>query len=141
MESFQLHAVVKMQSLDHDLAQFVSSDECIQMEHGKSRGVHGKTQHLSYFVSHGELINSESFYESKGLRTFIWMTAFKSTVAEKVPHDMFEGFISIRVLNLSVSKITELPNPIGNLKHLRYLNLFETNIAPPLVYRSCEVAE
>ncbi|KAL5980757.1 hypothetical protein ACLOJK_028667 [Asimina triloba] len=117
----------KMHDLVHDLAQFMSNDECIQMEHGKSCGVRGNTQHSSYSVSQGELINFESFSESKGLRTFLLMNAFKG-VDEKVPHDMFETLRSIRVLDLSWSKITELPNPIGNLKHLRYLNLSETSI-------------
>ncbi|KAL5980736.1 hypothetical protein ACLOJK_028646 [Asimina triloba] len=114
----------KMHDLVHDLAQFMSSDECVQMEHGKSRGVRGKTQHLSYSVSEGELINFESFYESKGLRTFLLMYQRDA----KVPHDMFERLRSIRVLDLSWINITELPNTIGNLKHLRYLNLSGTSI-------------
>ncbi|KAL5980747.1 hypothetical protein ACLOJK_028657 [Asimina triloba] len=126
---FQLsHGRYKMHDLVHDLAQFMSSDECVQMEHGKSRGVHGKTQHLSYSVSQGELINFESFYESKGLRTFLLKNNTFKIEDEKVPHDMFERLRSIRVLDLSWSNITELPNTIGNLKHLRYLNLSATSI-------------
>ncbi|KAL5980742.1 hypothetical protein ACLOJK_028652 [Asimina triloba] len=129
---FQLYLVhgiekYKMHDLVHDLAQFMSSDECVQMEHGKSRSVRGKTQHLSYSVSQGELINFGLFYESKGLRTFLLMNSTFEAVDEKV-HDMFERLRSIRVLDLSGSNITELPNPIGNLKHLRYLNLSATSI-------------
>ncbi|KAL5988462.1 hypothetical protein ACLOJK_036227 [Asimina triloba] len=116
----------KMHDLVHDLAQFMSRDECIQMERGKSRGVHGKTQHLSYSDSRRVEINFESFYESKGLRTFLLMTPRYKF--RKVPHDMFERFRCIRVLDLSGSSITELPNPIGKLKHLRYLNLSDTRI-------------
>ncbi|KAL5980708.1 hypothetical protein ACLOJK_028617 [Asimina triloba] len=112
----------KMHDLVHDLAQFMSSDECVQMEHGKSRGVRGKTQHLSYSVSEGELINFESFYESKGLRTFLLMNNTFEVVVDGL------RLRSIRVLDLSWSKITELPNPIGNLRHLRYLNLSGTRI-------------
>ncbi|KAL6000528.1 hypothetical protein ACLOJK_024227 [Asimina triloba] len=116
----------KMHDLVHDLAQFMSRDECIQMEPGKSRGVHGKTQHLSYSDSRGVEINFESFHESKGLWTFLLMTPRYKF--RKVPHDMFERFKCIRVLDLSGSSITELPNPIGKLKHLRYLNLSDTRI-------------
>ncbi|KAL5980732.1 hypothetical protein ACLOJK_028642 [Asimina triloba] len=131
---FQLYVVdgivkyYKMHDLVHDLAQFMSSDECVQMEHGKLRSVRGKTQHLSYSVSQGEIINFESFYESKGLRTFLLKDDTVKFEYEKVPHDMFERLRSIRVLDLSWSNITELPNPIGNLKHLRYLNLSHTSM-------------
>ncbi|KAL5980744.1 hypothetical protein ACLOJK_028654 [Asimina triloba] len=118
----------KMHDLVHDLAQFMSSDECVQMEHGKSRSVRGKTQHLSYSVSEGELNNFGLFYESKGLRTFLLMNNKFEAVDVNVPHDILERLRSIRVLDLSWSNITELPNPIGNLKHLRYLNLSATSI-------------
>ncbi|KAL5981385.1 hypothetical protein ACLOJK_015440 [Asimina triloba] len=120
-------ATYKMHDLINDPAQFISDDESFQTEHGKSQGVPGKTRHLSYSVINKELINFKSFYELRGLRTFLLLNAFKG-VDEKVPHEMFESLRFIRVLNLSKSNITELPNSIGNLKHLRYLDLSNTSV-------------
>ncbi|KAL5980129.1 hypothetical protein ACLOJK_036596 [Asimina triloba] len=117
----------KMHDLYHDLAQFISGDECFQMVHDNSHSTLRKTRHLSYIVGARELINFEPFYESKGLRTFLLIQNFRD-ISEKVPCDMFERLRFLRVLDLSSIKITELPNSIGNLKHLRYLNLSSTKI-------------
>nr|POE44832.1 putative disease resistance rpp13-like protein 1 [Quercus suber] len=73
-------------------------------------------------------------YEAKGLRTFFgedWIS-FKfdeyNNVAKMID-DFLQAFKSLRVLSLSrCTNILELPVSVGNLKHLRYLNIQDTKI-------------
>nr|POE76955.1 putative disease resistance rpp13-like protein 1 [Quercus suber] len=69
---------------------------------------------------------------AKGLRTFL-VEAFSSTwfndYIEKKMDDLLETFKCLRVLSWSKRVcIRELPVSIGNLQHLRYLNIYGTNI-------------
>lgn len=70
----------------------------------------------------------------KGLRTFLalpfptprWPICHLSN---KVIHNLLPGMKKLRVLSLSnYQNITELPNSIGNLIYLRYMNLSHTGI-------------
>ena len=50
-------------------------------------------------------------------------------LTQKVVHEIFLATGgSLRVLSLSQSSITELPDSIGYLQHLRYLDLYETKV-------------
>ena len=73
-------------------------------------------------------------YEAKGLRTFFredWIS-FKcdeyNNIAKMID-DFLQAFKSLLVLSLSsCTNILELPVSVGNLKHLRYLNIQDTKI-------------
>ena len=73
-------------------------------------------------------------YEAKGLQTFFgedWIS-FKcdeyNNIAKMID-DFLQAFKSLLVLSLSsCTNILELPVSVGNLKHLRYLNIQDTKI-------------
>ncbi|KAL6338398.1 hypothetical protein AAG906_020482 [Vitis piasezkii] len=52
----------------------------------------------------------------------------KCYLSTKVLHGLLPKLIQLRVLSLSGYEINELPNSIGDLKHLRYLNLSHTKL-------------
>ncbi|QHO04553.1 disease resistance protein RGA2-like [Arachis hypogaea] len=91
-----------MHKLIHDLAQFVSDEACLRMEDGKS-------------LPWGDLrcVRHSSLVCAK------WIKSLMS---------FFLNLRYIRVLNLSFSNISELPNSIGTLKHLRHLDVSETHV-------------
>ncbi|KAI4306714.1 hypothetical protein L6164_029968 [Bauhinia variegata] len=61
------------------------------------------------------------------LRTLILFSENGSQI-NQIPYDFFLNLRSLRLLNLSFTSITELPDSIGSLKHLRYLDVSDTYI-------------
>jgi len=75
----------------------------------------------------------DKLHELKGLHTFLALPLQEqlplSLLSNKVVHDLLPTMKQLHVLSLSNYKsITEVPNSIGNLLHLRYLNLSHTKI-------------
>ncbi|XP_022746273.1 putative disease resistance RPP13-like protein 1 isoform X2 [Durio zibethinus] len=72
----------------------------------------------------------ETLSKAKSLRTFL--TLESSTycyVTSQIMHHLMVKFKCLRVFSLSkYDNINELPEEIGNLKHLRYVNLSETSV-------------
>ncbi|KAI9083251.1 hypothetical protein K1719_034783 [Acacia pycnantha] len=121
-----------MHDLIIDLAKFVSGNSCLWL--GGNEMPKPTTRHLSYPKQ--EYDGSEmfkSFYHINSLRTFlpqqIWAFIESSVLCKKVSHDLLPKLTYLRVLSLSMySNITELPDSIRNLRHLRYLDLSHTKI-------------
>ncbi|XP_058784620.1 putative disease resistance protein At3g14460 [Vicia villosa] len=75
----------------------------------------------------------DKLYGVKGLRTFLAFPLQEQLplglLSNKVVHDLLPKMKQLRMLSLSSYKsITKVPNSIGNLLDLRYLNLSHTNI-------------
>ncbi|KAL1332100.1 putative disease resistance RPP13-like protein 1 [Arachis hypogaea] len=131
-EHFEMHDLI------NDLATMVSSPYCKRHDNETQLENLNKIRHLSYdktmFNHFGEL---DSLHGLKGLRTLIALPFDDlSYLANGVLHELLLALKQLRVLSLSrYRNITVLPDSIGDLKHLRHLNLSSTGIKrlPPTI--------
>lgn len=125
-----------MHDLINDLAQWVAGDICFRMEdriESNNKGEFSiKVRHLSYL---GDPYDGpkkfEVFSELTCLRTFMPLMLSSMGgcyLTHDVPLKLLSKLPCLRVLSLSGYLIVELPDSIGHLKHLRYLDLSHTRI-------------
>ncbi|XP_020215597.1 putative disease resistance RPP13-like protein 1 [Cajanus cajan] len=119
-----------MHDLIYDLAKLVSGKSSCYFECGKFPG---SVRHLTFLAREFDVSRRfEGLYELKCLRTFLQRRqySFESCyLAKVVSCDWLPKLRCLRTLSLSEYKnITELPNSIGNLVLLRYLDLSYTYI-------------
>ncbi|XP_058721535.1 putative disease resistance RPP13-like protein 1 isoform X2 [Vicia villosa] len=122
----------EMHDLINDLAMAVSSPYCTMLDTNKPNP---RVQYLAYdrfeYNSDDEF---EKLHGLKRLRTFLPMPlqslgVYDNSVSSKLFSDLLSTMTQLHVLSLSNSlNITKLPNSIGNLIYLRYLNLSYTEI-------------
>ncbi|KAL6288922.1 hypothetical protein ACE6H2_006432 [Prunus campanulata] len=125
-EKFTMHDLI------NDLAMSMSRESCLRWEGGKSHEVLKRVRHLSYARGQFDCAAKfEPLYEVKHLRTFLPLRRewHRHYVSKRVLHELVPSLLCLRVLKLSkYGNIVELPNSIGNLIHLRYLDLSDTAI-------------
>ncbi|XP_057744573.1 putative disease resistance protein At3g14460 [Arachis stenosperma] len=129
-----------MHDLLHDLAIFLAGDfYCNLEELGKEEEIKIQTRHLFVDLSHcsSKLYNSISKVES--LRTLLLFRDFSSTNCniEAATCEILSKCKYLRVLSLT--KLDEVPNLIGELIHLRYLNLSWTDDIKTLPESLCNL--
>ncbi|XP_024031054.1 putative disease resistance RPP13-like protein 1, partial [Morus notabilis] len=116
-------STILMHDLSHDLATFVSGEFSCRLDDGDKAKFSGKTRHVSYSKTK-EWESFEGLSMAKSLRTFIQSGSLETI---SIQFQQLERLLSIggclRALCLSESGIIILPDSIGNLKHLRYLDL------------------
>ncbi|KAE8721164.1 putative LRR and NB-ARC domains-containing disease resistance protein [Hibiscus syriacus] len=118
-----LYSVFKMHDLLHDLALLLAKNEC--------RLVNTFKHNISPSIRHLCLINSDSSDESASdflgklghVRTLRFPNMGKTATSKFLDENCLSRFQPLRVLDLFGSAFEVLPNWIGNLKHLRHLNL------------------
>ncbi|KAM3685868.1 hypothetical protein ACJW31_11G151500 [Castanea mollissima] len=124
-----------MHDLVNDLAMFIAGEFCFKLEIDESCVITRKTRHLSYVRTGYD--SSKKFkvsYKAKGLRTFLGLDLslyqrYSNRISTMMIDDLLLTSKCLRVLSFSSYRnMRELPNSIGNLKHLRYLNLNYTPI-------------
>ncbi|KAG6471059.1 putative disease resistance protein RGA3 [Zingiber officinale] len=104
-----------MHDLIHDLTQSLSMDETSRITDGKSNKISTTLRHLA--------VETE-FVETKQLRSiFKKLHSLFCQYLESPPLDIIEKLRSIRVLVLSDCCLLMLPTSIGELVHLRYLDI------------------
>jgi len=123
--------IFEMNNLIHDLATMVASQYCIRLD---EQFLHVGVRNLSY--NRGLYDSFDKFHKLfgfEGLRTFLALPLQKQLplclLSNKVVNDLLPKMKWLCVLSLSNYKsITEVPNSIGNLLYLQYLNLSHTMI-------------
>ncbi|KAL6008682.1 hypothetical protein ACLOJK_021908 [Asimina triloba] len=120
----------KMHDLLHDLAEFITEDESRIFEIGKSdASCSMKVRHAAMIVgSHGTSGFPPLFSSvAEKLRTLL---IYQSVKIGKVSASLFHRAKFLRVLHLGVGSlcIEQLPESIGELKHLRYLDVSRSHI-------------
>ncbi|XP_059445096.1 putative disease resistance RPP13-like protein 1 isoform X1 [Corylus avellana] len=110
-----------MHDLVSDLATFISKQFTLSLADDCPSKIVSNTRHLSFHKNFGR------FQEAKRLRTVVTLNFFRADTSEtQFPLPMVG---CLRVLYLFGREgLTELPNSIGKLIHLRYLNLSYTKI-------------
>ncbi|XP_020414925.1 putative disease resistance protein RGA3 [Prunus persica] len=118
----------KMHDVVHDFLQFLTKNECLVLESegGNNKRImefdgYKKVCHLTLmFAPEGPLIPS-SLCNCKNLRT---LATFDSKITS-FGRELISQVKCLRTLNLSHNSLKEVPNEVGELVHLRYLDLSE----------------
>ncbi|KAJ1384121.1 Virus X resistance protein-like, coiled-coil domain [Sesbania bispinosa] len=122
-EKFRMHELV------YDLAKLVSGKSSCCFEGNE---IQQSVRHLSFSRDKYDVSKKfENFYDLKSLRTFLPRSLHGSDcyMTTKVSHDLLPKLRCLRILSLSKYRnIKMLPESIGNLVHLRYLELSYTSI-------------
>ncbi|KAG7947862.1 hypothetical protein I3843_14G115900 [Carya illinoinensis] len=121
--SFQMHDLI------NDLAKFVSGEFTFRLEvDSRSQRIVDKTRHVSYVMVFRENFKKfEALQEAKRLRTFLALES--STLCccystKKLLRDLLPMLSCLRVLSLCrYLSIRELPESIGKITQLRYLDI------------------
>ncbi|KAK2649824.1 hypothetical protein Ddye_017313 [Dipteronia dyeriana] len=115
-----------MHDLIHDLAQTISGGGHLRVQDAKMNNTK-KTRHLS-ICDRLEQNMFKASVRSKNLRTFLLLHKGGEWF-EQFPSEMFDRLKCLRVLNLNkIFQIKKLPNSIGDMKHLRFLNLKRSSL-------------
>ncbi|KAG5539269.1 hypothetical protein RHGRI_019732 [Rhododendron griersonianum] len=124
-----------MHDLINDLAQFVARRICFRMEekleNNEGDTIITKARHSSYVCGYRDGIQKfEIFQKAKNLRSFLpfglrdrGTNQSTSYLTSDVPLQLLPRLRRLRVLSLSRYRICELSSSIGDLKHVRFLDL------------------
>ncbi|CAL8997743.1 unnamed protein product [Prunus brigantina] len=129
----------KMHDIVHDFVQFLTKNECLIIDHGEettseSKVLGDKLRHLTLrYVPKGPLPLFISSYNCKNLRT---LATFDSNITTIDPNLILQ-LKCLRTLNLSDNSIKELPEEIGELIHLRHIDLSYNRILEKLPDTIC----
>ncbi|KAI5020770.1 hypothetical protein ZWY2020_045658 [Hordeum vulgare] len=127
---FQQSAYFRIHDLIHDMARLVSKDECFTIKHASDlHKIPSNARHLS-LSTNGNVGFSElkSICNKKKLRSLFCNEYYSSpTDFAPVIDTWFKELLKIRVLSFKLSGITQLPESMGNSKHLRYLCLLTSS--------------
>ncbi|AQK39049.1 hypothetical protein ZEAMMB73_Zm00001d023325, partial [Zea mays] len=116
-----------MHDILHDLAESLSREDCFRLEDDNVTEIPCTVRHLSVHVQSMQK-HKQIICKLYHLRTFICIDPLMDG-----PSDIFDGMLrnqrKLRVLSLSFYNSSKLPESIGELKHLRYLNLIRTLVS------------
>lgn len=115
----------KLHDLVHSFAQSLLKNEgfatVVDSKDPPLTSLHESTRHLSLKFAR-QTVFPKPVQNAKFLRTFLILNARHVSINSVLP-DWFKQLTCLRALTLSSSPIEKLPNDIGNLMHLRFLNL------------------
>lgn len=122
-----------MHNLVGDLARWAAGDRFFRLEDKLDGECSPNTRHSSYISGKFDGITKfkKAFSKAKNLRTFLPLSVLhghENYLTCKVTFDLLPKLECLRVLSFNGYQITEVPNSIGKLRHLRYLDLSHTLI-------------
>nr|XP_010941756.1 putative disease resistance protein RGA1 isoform X1 [Elaeis guineensis] len=112
------HTTFKMHDMIHDLAKSIAGNECYAIVDKKLPGSPDKVRHL-YVQGVGELVKSPSPHNVRALRT---LSRVEHLGPPSIVIQEITQFSLLRCLEFWWEKV-EIPDLLGNLKHLRYLHI------------------
>ncbi|KAG7950981.1 hypothetical protein I3843_13G143800 [Carya illinoinensis] len=142
---FGMHEEMRfgMHDLINDLARFVSGQFTFRLEGENSLDIVNKTRHVSFFNKLGG--NSEklrALYEAKRLRTFLPIYDNNPLPVKELVHYLLPTLSCLRVFRpFDCRNLIELPDSVGKIKSLRYLDLSGTSIKkiPDSICKLCNL--
>ena len=126
-----------MHDLLNDLAKYVCGDFCFRLKFDKGQSMSKSTHHFSFVVNDVKRFDGfGSLTDAKRLRSFLPITEIGKTCFHGYTwqfsisiHDLFFKIKFLRVLSFyGFSDLKEVPDSIGDLKHLHSLDVSETDI-------------
>lgn len=128
--------VFVMHDLMHDLAKFVAREYFVELKDGSTGELNvSKVRHLAYVMETNDPYRRfNHVLEATHLRTFlpVRLDGFEGTknISAKIVDDLLMKLRCLRVLSFSgYLNVQQLPDSIGELTHLRYLDLSYTSIS------------
>ncbi|KAG2674996.1 hypothetical protein I3760_13G163400 [Carya illinoinensis] len=132
-----------MHDLINDLARFVSGQFTSRLEGENFLDIVNKTRHVSLFKKSGG--NSEKLrvlYQAKRLRTFLSIYQNNPMPVKELVHYLLPTLSCLRVFRpFDCENLIELPDSVGKIKSLRYLDLSGTSIKtiPDSICKLCNL--
>ena len=132
---------VKVHDLLHEFAQSLLKNEVstivVDGKHSQLASLHESTLHLSLKFAR-QTHFPRPVQNAKFLRTLIILNARHVSINTALPN-WFQQLTCLRALILKSSSIEKLPNNIGNLMHLRLLNLSSSSNMEELPEEICNL--
>ncbi|XP_019190017.1 PREDICTED: putative disease resistance protein RGA3 [Ipomoea nil] len=114
----------KMHDIVHDFAEFLTKNECYSISQHEDKKKIENLRHISWQKT-GRLMDLASICDVHGkLRSFF----AEDLSPEQLTLNVFNGLKFVRVLRLQDCKLQKLPKEIGNLLHLRYIDLGRSDV-------------
>ncbi|KAM5550827.1 hypothetical protein ABKV19_027264 [Rosa sericea] len=114
-----------MHDLVGDLARWAAGDTFCRLEDKPHGRCSPKTRHLTYISGKFDGVKRfETFSEAKRLRTFLPLSVssgYENYLTHYATSDLLPQLKYLRVLSFNGYKLTELPDSVGKLRHLRIL--------------------
>lgn len=131
-----------MHDLVNDLAKYVCGDFYFTLKDDESHNRLNMTRHVSFLGNPRDGFKFfETLYNANRLRTFlpICMRSNEGDSKLLMPNilmqELFSKFKFFRILSMSgFATENELPDTIGNLKHLSFLDIFGTKLIDCSLY-------